>query len=421
MNRLKADFDSPRSASGPRVLHFTTWDEACGIAGYARDLIGALDARGVVNGIYPVNRAVLRGMTFETTRNWLNVLAEQARGYDVLHIQHEFSFFGPLERMPEPNELFFGLLDRLQKDGTPTVVTFHTEPYFIPHRPTPMQRARRFVHGGFHRWKSKRYLGSKTRNLRALVHAEKTRGSLINSGVHADLVSVIPMGIKPRAEAVNKLSKAEAKARLGLSPDCVLLTLFGFVSEYKGHLTALEAMVNLPEKFALAIVGGPHPEGNDGTFDKVLRARRELGRSRLLVTGFVEFDELDLYHAATDICLAPYQDPTQSGSAGITWAIGSGRPIVASDIPCFRELNSRREIMQLTSAARPGELAWHVERLAADPARQADLVANAAQFVRESSWDTVAALCEKAYGEVTGRPMQTAKPQVFEARIAAAA
>lgn len=419
MNRLN-DFDTPLLASGPRILHFTTWDDTCGIAGYARDLVGALDDRGVVNGIYPVNRAALRSLSFEGTKAWLNAFADRARGYDAVHIQHEFSFFGPLERMPEPNELFFGLLDRLQKDRTPTVVTFHTEPYFVPRRPTPMQRLRKLRHGGYHRWKAERYLGAKTTGLRALVHAEKTRASLIGSGVNPDLVRVIPMGVKPRAEAVNKLSKAEAKARLGLPPDGILLTLFGFVSEYKGHLTALRAMLNLPEKYALAVVGGPHPEGNDGTFDKVLTARRKIGKHRLLVTGFVNFDELDLYHAATDINLAPYQDATQSGSAGITWAIGSGRPLIATDIPCFRELNVRRPIMELTTVGRPGELAWHIERLVADPARQAELVRNAELYVRESSWDAVAGLCEQAYAEVMGRSLRPVQREVFTARIAAA-
>ena len=79
MNRLN-DFDTPLPTSGPRILHFTTWDDTCGIAGYARDLVGALDDRGVVNSIYPVNRAALRSLSFEGTKAWLNAFADQARG-----------------------------------------------------------------------------------------------------------------------------------------------------------------------------------------------------------------------------------------------------------------------------------------------------------------------------------------------------
>ena len=58
------------------------------------------------------------------------------------------------------------------------------------------------------------------------------------------------------------------------------------------------------------------------------RARAEaVLRSRGIAAEVVEQDELDLYHAATDICLAPYIDDNLSSSAAITWALTSGKPI----------------------------------------------------------------------------------------------
>ena len=56
------------------------------------------------------------------------------------------------------------------------------------------------------------------------------------------------------------LDSLSAKERLGLPASTVLLTMFGFLEGYKGHDVAVRALARMPERFQLAICGGPHPE-----------------------------------------------------------------------------------------------------------------------------------------------------------------
>jgi glycosyltransferase involved in cell wall biosynthesis len=111
---------------------------------------------------------------------------------------------------------------------------------------------------------------------------------------------------------------------------------------------------------------------------------------RLVVTGYVTQDELDLYHAATDICLAPYIDDSLSGSAAITWAMTSGKPVIASNIRAFREINSFADCLLMVTPNAEMELAWQIERLAASPSLQSRLVENARRYAREYSWPKTA-------------------------------
>lgn len=46
----------------------------------------------------------------------------------------------------------------------------------------------------------------------------------------------------------------------GLPPDAVLIGVFGFLNEYKGIVTAIEALQYLPENHHLLIFGGVHPQ-----------------------------------------------------------------------------------------------------------------------------------------------------------------
>lgn len=385
-----------------RVLHYSTWGDRCGIGNYTADMARELDTLGMVNDPTPVDRATAAYLSPREWRAKLQAVADQARHYDLLHLQHEFSFFGPPDCVPEGNRHFFRLLRTLKRAGTPTVVTFHTMPVFLPDQPSWKQRLKAMVRGGLFGWTPGRTLGRTGWPVRAVVHTRRSRLQLIRAGVHEDLIRVVPMGVGKRT-SVTDLSPAEAKTRLGLPPGCVLLSLFGFIARYKGHLDAVAALKLLPKEYVLAVVGGPHPEGQDRTLDKLLKGWTG-DPARLVVTGHVSAETLDLYHAATDVCLAPYTDPKLASSAAITWAVSSGKPVVASTIPTFRELAGRHQCLRLCNPKAPHELAWTIRRLMADPVGRRELVANAAEYCQKAGWPVAALAVAGVYEELLGRP-----------------
>jgi glycosyltransferase involved in cell wall biosynthesis len=260
-----------------RVLHYTTWQTPCGIAGYAESLVNALGAQGVRNTVHGICPKQIRAMASSELLESLAAFSKQAREHDVVHIQHDFAFFTAAADLIDSNQNFHLLLERLAESRTPTVITIHTEPPFLSQpaaSPAPLgrrARLRRMLTPGARRrmqlektqgWRLHEVMRVRPHLLKLIVHAQKTRAALAKSGVPAGQIEVVPIGFDMPAPQVQTLDRAQAKQALGLPPDCVLLSLFGFVAKYKGHEVAVKALKTLPEKYVLAVVGGPHPEGD---------------------------------------------------------------------------------------------------------------------------------------------------------------
>lgn len=398
-----------------RILHYSTWKEQCGIAAYTADLVHALAAQGVEGDVHPVDKLARRYMTPGQVRTELAGFAERAAGYDLVHVQHEFSFFNDASNdLGRSMGHFLFLLRQLARQGKPVVTTFHTEPHFLVRLRSTIKavvkhhlRSRPFI---------RRYLDSRQWNegitrffvpngFRAIVHSRRSKLRLVESGFAPEATDVIPLGLVQRDRtATLAIPRAEAKERLGYPRDAVLLSLFGFVAAYKGPDVAVGALRALPENFYLAIVGGPHPQGNDLTLNNVLEMVAEDPRltDRVRVTGFVTTEQLDLYHAATDICLAPYQKTDLSGSSALTWALSSGKPVIASRITAFQEVQEGNDCLLLFTEGAEYELAWQVRRLLADHAMQETLVRNALAYVERNSWPAIARTTRALYESMTG-------------------
>jgi glycosyltransferase involved in cell wall biosynthesis len=239
------------------------------------------------------------------------------------------------------------------------------------------------------------------------VHTDKARAIFVESGFDPSRTHRIPIGLTPREARLASLGREKARQLLGYPSEAVVLSLFGFIGAYKGHDLAVAALRLLPAQFHLAIVGGPHPHASgDRTLNRILKmaARYPELQGRVRVTGFVPPETVDHYHAATDFCLAPYRN-FGSASAGITWSLTSGRPVLASSIPTFQELQGEAECLLLFTENAAHELAWHVERLAADPRLQKELVENAATYAERYSWAHVGGEVLGVYGSLLGQPV----------------
>jgi glycosyltransferase involved in cell wall biosynthesis len=55
-------------------------------------------------------------------------------------------------------------------------------------------------------------------------------------------------------------SRTTWNEKLQTSDEDILVGVFGYLSQYKGHLTAIEAMRYLPNQYKLVIAGRQHPQ-----------------------------------------------------------------------------------------------------------------------------------------------------------------
>jgi glycosyltransferase involved in cell wall biosynthesis len=314
-------------------------------------------------------------------------------------VQHEFGFFGT--NYPDSIRNFGNLLRSLRRTNKPVLVTYHTDPHFPFALPASRQGIKQAVLNRMWRWLvARQFRGRK--GCHALVHTAKGRQALIHSGMATSNVSMVPMGHEPRAVSKDPDERRRAKRTLGISPDAVLLSMFGFISAYKGHAIAVKALKSLPKNYVLAIIGGRHPcAGEEPTMNAILRAWRKQDPKRLTITGYADRPTIDLYQQATDICLAPYMPSFNlSASAALTWALTSGRPTIASGIPAFEDINRRGECLMTVTPGAADELAWTIQRVARDEPLQAWLVAKAQAYAEANSWRVAAERNHSVYQRV---------------------
>jgi len=382
--------EAPPLPAGLRsVAMVTTWRTQCGIADYTSDLSEALADAGLDCGTVEIDRQRLRYMTETELHAEFARLAERAAGADVVHVQHEYGFFAGAYGWGVSLRVFQRFLRTLRRQGQTVVVTMHTEPVFLE-EPVRTARDRLRLVGRRRLWWSlcRRVNGSP--QVRILVHSRTTRRRLIDTGLDARRVSVLPQGVPQPRPAVDASQRLEARARLDIPEDAVVLGIFGFMSRYKGYGIAVDAMRHLPDRYHLLLLGGPHPLGGDSALEDVLAdlSKRPKLRRRVHLTGYVPASQLAGLRSTVDICLAPYLTrPRLSSSAALSWALASGRPVLASRIPAFEELSEDRGCLELVNPERPRELAHAVEALAADEARQQRLIDNARACAAQNSWD----------------------------------
>lgn len=390
------------------VLHFTTWNQRCGVADFAANIIDQLDRLGIENEIFPVPTHETKLMTRTELLDFLRLFPQRAEAFDLVHIQHQNGFFAGSDGIAEAVENFVQVLESFRQSGQPVVVTFHEEPSFwAAHGGDPdfavdvrspwtarvktlIRQLRGLPTGSALRegWRKLiAFFDGNSGQFRALVHTRRTRLGLIRSGFAPNSVGVMPLGFELRDAARLNCDRQQAKRTLGLPENSLLLSIFGFVAEYKGHPLAVEALRKLPPEYHLAIVGGVHPENqSDLTLDRVLQVWEGEDPNRLIITGYADRETIDRYHAATDICLAPFVPSPLSASASLTWALTSGKPTIASNIPAVAEVQRDADCLLLFTPNAVHELAWKIQKLACDPSLQNTLVHNALRYAEANTW-----------------------------------
>ncbi len=385
-----------------KVLHLTTANQTRGIADYSRDMIAALTHHGIQSEIYPVDQLDLASLSATELRKNLSDCCKKAQTADLVHIQHEFSFFSK-HNLKHSINIFQQFLIEFNKIKKPIIVTFHTQPHFLD--TSLLAGLKNFLHHFKayqlkQQWQKKiSSLFNKNNDFHAVVHTSQTRLKFINSGVNEDKIKIMPIGI-PIRNHIASISQQEAKQTLNYPKNTILLSIFGFITENKGHEFAIKALELLPKHYHLAIIGGPHPEGKLSSIEKILALSRANSdfKERIRITGYVEPKTADLYHTATDICLAPYHG-NMSGSGAIGWALSSGKPTIASRTTTFTEINDETQCLLLCEEKSFFELAQQIEYLIAHPDLQATLVKNALTYATNNQWLTVAQKLIMYYGK----------------------
>ncbi len=144
--------------------------------------------------------------------------------------------------------------------------------------------------------------------------------------------AVVPMGVP----LPPLLSRAVARARLGIADDTVLLASFGHINAWKRVEPTLRALAALraegyPAHYVL--VGSVSP--NYDLAGLIARARLD---NAVTVTGYVPREQFEAYVAAADLCINLRHPTGGETSASLLRLLGAARPTLVSAVGAFAEL-----------------------------------------------------------------------------------
>ena len=304
-------------------------------------------------------------------------------GTDVVSIQHEFGIFGG----PDGRHV----LRFAERVDRPVVTTFHTV------LPTPSDGQRRT-------------LAALAERSDRLVVMNETARRLLTSvyGVPPGRIRVVPHGTPTFAGP--EVDEAE-KERLGLGGRTVLLT-FGLLGPSKGiefALGSLQPVVEANPDALYVVLGATHPEivrqHGEAYREGLVRQVEAAGLAEHVrfVDEYVDTERLCAYLRATDAYVSPYPGMDQITSGTLAYAVGAGRPIVATPYLHAREAlaDGRGRLVPFGDTAGFGSA---LAELASDPALRMDLGARTFAYGQPSQWAHVGRSFGEVLAEVAGHP-----------------
>lgn len=365
----------------------------CGIGRYASFLVNALLKNSPSLEIfiltdYEVNYNTTSGITtipcFKAAQFVVDEVVNRLNDLkpDILHIQHHYGIFGF-------EDDFLNLLSRYA-----TVVTMHevhTEEF-------PEKIALSYDIGNLQR--NHGILGKLAK--RIIVHSGTIKQSLIDLGVSAEKIVVIPHGTL----FIPKVKREVALSTFGLPQDARVLLSFGFVRRDKNERILLEVFTEILKEVPnayLVMAGFVHPltEEQDRM---VAKERRELSRKLSIknvrfIEEFIPDDRLPYLFSMADLFVSLYDQRYREISGALHVGIGAGLPCVVFRVPRYEEIEgiSPETVVEVGNKQ---DLVRVIIRLLRNEELKRQVARSVRTYGEETSWDKISILHHQVYREI---------------------
>jgi len=218
---------------------------------------------------------------------------------------------------------------------------------------------------------------------------------------------VVPNGVDlGRFPQIPPASRAGLRARIGITDERTFLFLaVGGVEPRKGSVYLFEALGRLRRELAtpvvLAVVGGhsfqDYAAYRDAALDSLPGLGLALGHDVVLL-GSVDDDELAGWYQAADALAFP--SVKEGWGLAVLEAMSQDLPVIATDLPVFREYLTDHVDALLPKVADAGSLAGAMRELATDPGLRDRLRVAGRALLPRFTWEASARRHLEVYAEV---------------------
>jgi len=385
--RAKTKKSRRRKFDKPTVLMVSTYPpDTDGIASYTARLKNALQKQSILIRIAANGSDWKRNSPFYI----YNIMQKAMKSKtDIVHVQLSYFTFG--------NEYYTGffplLVISLKLWGKKVVVTLHD---VVPKSNLTRDFLKRYTSPRFLIFKRLAFIGwtNITCSIadRVIVHSDVAKKVLIRDyGIPQRKIHVIPHGID---QASSSLIKNCLKTNSLKDEDDPIISYFGLVRHGKGLEDLIKSwqIVSKRVNAQLWIIGGKHPHLQDNCYEECLNLVRKLGlESSVRFFGYVPSEELPAYFIMTDVFVFPYKEwgDVIASSGALSVVAPYLKPIIATDVPAFADLKSKRAALIVKRGDING-LASAIIKVLTDAQVSDSLIDNLGKWLLELSWSNVA-------------------------------
>lgn len=197
---------------------------------------------------------------------------------------------------------------------------------------------------------------------------------------------------------------ADLRRRVGAEDRFLFLTVGG-IEPRKGSLELVEALAAVRGVASpppvLAVVGGHSFQDHGPYRERALDRARQLGIGRdLVVLGTVPDEELRRWYWSADTFVFP--SVKEGFGLVVLEALAAGLPVIATDIPVFRQYLTDGKTAVLTEPGDPRALAEAMTAIIRDGERRTRLAAAGPDVAARFTWDRTAAQHAEIYRRLAG-------------------
>ncbi len=240
-------------------------------------------------------------------------------------------------------------------------------------------------------------LGLVWRRLSVRIAVSRAAAEFVGSRFHGD-VRILPNGLD-----VGRFVRAQPAPDL---PEGRRMLWVGRLDRQKGFPVAVRAFQAAAKEFpdlSFVVVG----EGRDRV---AVERLPPAGRACVRILGAVPNDLLPPYLAGADVFVSPATGQESFGYV-LVEAMAAGVPVVASDIPGYREVVTNEVDGLLVPPGDPDALAAAIARILRDPALADHLREAGRTLAARFDWDVLVGDVERAYRDALESPVPLRKPK----------
>ncbi len=362
-----------------KLAIISSYNESCGNASYTEVLKRGFEEYYDVD-VLPLQIDLLesnKGNVVKIADNHIKEIAKKLKQYDYVNIQFEAGLYG------SSRSNIIRRVKTLIKASNNLILTMHR--IDVGESLFDKNVIKRIISGNIIRnlkvFRQSAYMPklysdiieytkqcSKKRNMNILVHTKKDKKVVQNifgfNNVYDFPLTFLNEEQRMRTRKANE--KKEFIKKYNLKENDVVIGLFGFISEYKGHETAIKALKLLPSNYKIMVFGSQHPMSilNYTAIDKYLNELLELIEEnsvgfkenifkkidnkeslefsfdkRVIFAGNLGDDDFIDALYACDYAVLPYMEVNQSGSGIASLVLETKIKSLYSNSKAFSELN----------------------------------------------------------------------------------